>query len=159
MIVDSHHWLMWAWWHKLCERYFANCKKCVLSINTILHFFKIQERKKNKICLSEGRDNCSLVVSGNCENISFSKVDLKSTNLMIRLDFVSGTGYIFQHCGLRGESSFWVLTIIVIMRPSPVWFDVRPTCLVTTAHDHLHGRHHHCHSCTGDTCRSYLGGN
>ena len=35
-----------------------------------------------------------------------------SKNLMIRLDFVSWTGYIFQHCGLRGESSFCVLTVI-----------------------------------------------
>ena len=147
---------MWAWWHKLCERYFANWKKVYK--HQFAFFWKIQEEKRIKFASVKAGTTVAWWCRATVKTSPSQRLT-SSTNLMIRLDFISWTGYIFQHCGIRGESSFCVLTIIVIMRPSPVCFDVRPPALVTTAHDHLHGRHHHCHSCTGDTCRSYLEGN
>ena len=96
---------MWAWWHKLCERYFANWKKVYK--HQFAFFWKIQEEKRIKFASVKAGTTVAWWCRATAKTSPFQRLT-SSTNLIIRLDFVSWTGYIFQHCGLRGEYTFFV---------------------------------------------------
>ena len=153
---------MWAWWHKLCERYFANWKKVYK--HQFAFFWKIQEEKRIKFASVKARTTVAWWCRATATTSPSQRLTWSANHNWLDM-ILSFEQAIFSNTVVSEVSLLFLCfdnhqtkhAVIAIMPLSPVWFDVRPTTLVTTAHYHLHGRHHHCDSCAGDTCRSHFG--